>query len=233
MSDTEKIIEISLAKIEHSKAKKGPGKLHKNLLVNSIINKVRETESGKTCLKPLMNYRESKLMVDLDTEDYDLDRVLMKDRPSNQNRVSIQSPLSRKQSSLVSQLNTRSIGRTESLSRLPHYEESIEMKENIQIKEDMLCECTTVKLTTTTTKEEVIELPKRTKKRIHSIEVIENDCPRKRLRCLWTPNIDQKIQDPSFSVSTLSSLFGNLVAHSDAEKNLELRNKFVSAMVAC
>ena len=229
MSDTEKIIEISLAKIEHSKAKKGPGKLHKNLLVNSIINKVRETESGKTCLKPLMNYRESKLIMDLDNEDYDLDRVLMKDRPSTQHRVSIQSPLSRKQSSLVSQLNTRSIGITEPISRLSASEESIEMKENIQTK-DMICECASVKLTT---KEEDIELPKRTKKRIHSIEVIENDCPRKRLRCLWTPNIDQKIQDPSFSVSTLSSLFGNLVAHSDAEKNLELRNKFVSAMVAC
>ena len=227
MSDTEKIIEISLAKIEHSKAKKGPGKLHKNLLVNSLINKVRETESGKTCLKPLMNYRESKLILDLENEDCDLDRVSMKDRTVGQQRLTIQSPLSRKQNSVVSQLNTRSIGRTEVLSRTVKCDESvIEMKENIQTK-DMICDCSPVKLP------RGIELPKRTKKRIHSIEVIESECPRKRLRCLWTPNIDQKSQDPSFSVSTLSSLFGNLVAHSDAEKNLELRSKFISAMVAC
>lgn len=227
MSDTEKIIQISLAKIENSKAKNRTGKLHKNLLVNSLLNKVKESESGKA-LKPLMNYRESRLIIDLDTEDYDFDRVSMNNRTENQQRSQIISPLSRKQNSVVSQLNTRSLGRNEPLSRTMICDDSVgmEMKENIQEKDES-CGCVMKQ-------QLLLESPaKRTKKRIHSKELIESDCPRKRLRCLWTPNIDQKVQDPSFSVSTLSSLFGNLVAHSDAEKNLELRNKFVTAMVAC
>jgi len=229
MSDTEKIIEISLAKIESSRLKKkGTGKLHKNLLVNSLLNRVRETESGKTCIEPLMNYRESKLIIDLDNDDYDMDKVPspVKERTVSQQRIT-QSPLSRKQESIVSKLNTRSIGKADNiLKTIPIYDESIEMKENIQNKKT-ICDC--VK---TTFECPTCEVPKRTKKRLHSIEILDADCPRKRLRCLWTPNIDQKSQD-SFSVTSLSSLFGNLVANSDSDKSLDLRNKFVSAMVAC
>ena len=65
------------------------------------------------------------------------------------------------------------------------------------------------------------------------MDTSEEDCPRKRLRCLWTPNVNTKNQEMSFSVSSLSSLFGNLVANTEPEKSLDLRNKFVSAMVAC
>jgi len=89
MSDTEKIIEISLAKIESSKTKKGNGKLHKKLLVNSLLNRVRGTDSENTCTtEPLMNYREPKLIVDLDVEDYDMDRV-----PYHQQRYESKVPL--------------------------------------------------------------------------------------------------------------------------------------------
>jgi len=227
MSDTEKIIEISLAKIESSKVRKGTGKLHKSLLVNSLLNRVRGTDAEKTPNEPLMNYRESKLIVDLDVDDYDMDKVpSLKERTICQQRLNTtQSPVSRKQSSLVTKLNTRSLGKTDFLQRtILSCDDSTEMKENQQQKETLpSCEC--VKLT-------LIKVSKRTKKRIHSIETVEDDCPRKRLRCLWTPNINAKTQD-SFSVTSLSSLFGNLVAHSDTEKSLDLRNKFVTAMVAC
>ena len=235
MSDTEKIIEISLAKIENSKAKKGTGKLHKNLLVNSLLNKVRETESGKTRIQPLMNYRESKLIIDLDIEDYDMDKVpiSVKDRNFSQQQQKITpSPLSKKQSSVVTKLHTRSIGKVNALSRtVLNYDESIEMKENIGHEDkSSTCSCDSTKLYNCSSCDSPL---KRSKKRLHSIEILDSDCPRKRLRSLWTPNIDQKGQEPNFSVTSLSSLFGNLVAHSDSDKSLDLRNKFVSAMVAC
>ena len=230
MSDTEKIIEISLAKIESSKTKKGNGKLHKKLLVNSLLNRVRGTDSENTCTEPLMNYREPKLIVDLDVDDYDMDRVpSYKERTISQQRLS-QSSTARKQSSLVSKLNTRSLGKTDNLQKnIVNCIESCEMKENVQ-RDIVICDCSKRSMCCST-----CNVSKRTKKRIHSIELLDDECPRKRLRCLWTPRIDSKSQDPSFSVTSLSSLFGNLVAHSaDNEKrSLDLRNKFVSAMVAC
>jgi len=238
MSDTEKIIEISLAKIENSKAKKkGTGKLHKNLLVNSLLNKVsRETETGKARIQPLMNYRESRLIIDLDTEDYDMDKVPVKDRNFSQQQQRITpSPLSKKQSSVVTKLHTRSIGKVNALSRtVSNHDESIEMKENIGHEDKSLaCSCDSIKLVYNNCSSYESSSLKRSKKRLHSIEILESDCPRKRLRSLWTPNIDQKVQEPNFSVTSLSSLFGNLVAHSESDKSLDLRNKFVSAMVAC
>lgn len=230
MSDTEKIIEISLAKIENSKVRKGTGKLHKSLLVNSLLNRVRGTETEKThnTSEPLMNYRESKLMVELDVDDYDMVPSL-KERTIYQQRCT-QPPSTRKQSSLISKLNTRSLGKTDILQRtIVSSDDSSETKENFQHKETLPCECLKLSLCCST----CVGSPKRSKKRLHSIETPEDDCPRKRLRCLRTPNINTKNQDTAFSVTTLSSLFGNLVAHSDTEKSLALRNKFVSAMVAC
>jgi len=228
MSDTEKkIIEISLAKIESSKTKKGTGKLHKSLLVNSLLNRVRGTDTESTHIEPLMNYRESKLLVDLDIDDYDMDKITSVHERTNYHQRCTQAS-SRKQSSLVTKLNTRSLGKTDLFPRtIVNCDSPCDMKENYNVKE-MPCECSKLSLQCST----CVDSPKRSNKRLHSIEIVEEDCPRKKLRCLWTPNINTKSQDSSFSVGSLSSLFGNLVAHSESEKSLDLKSKFVSAMVA-
>lgn len=229
MAETEKIIEISLAKIENSKIKKGTGKLHKNLLVNSLLNRVSKTE--KTNTEPLMNYREPKLLVDLDIDDYDMDKIpTSHERTYYQQRYNMQASI-RKQSSLVTKLNTRSIGKIDIFPRAAvKMDTSYDLKQTIQGKLKA-CECALVSHDCITCTNNT---PKQSKKRIHSVEIIDEDCPRKKLRCLWTPNINTKHTDvPSFSVSSLSSLFGNLVAHSDPENSLDLKSKFVSAMVAC
>ena len=230
MAETEKIIEISLAKIENSKIKKGTGKLHKNLLVNSLLNRVRVSETEKTKKEPLMNYRESKLLVDLDIDDYDMDKIpTSHERTYYQQRYNTQATI-RKQSSLVTKLNTRSIGKTDMFPKtLVSMDTNYDLTQNIQGKLKS-CDCPGVPQNCIT----CTGSPKQAKKRIHSIELLDEDCPRKKLRCLWTPNINTKHTDvSSFSVSSLSSLFGNLVAHSDSEKSLDLKSKFVSAMVAC
>lgn len=230
--DTEKIIEISLAKIEISKARKVTGKsgiLHRNLLVNSLLNRVRTDTPSK---QPLMNYRESKLIVDLDMDDYDMDKLpTLKERNINQQRHNTQTS-TRKQSSLVTKLNTRCIGKQDLplQKALVTCDDSHEMKENKVQDTVSSCECSKLSLSCHSC---VSLSSKQSKKRLHSVETYEEDSPRKRLRCLWTPNLNTKSQEMSFSVTSLSSLFGNLVANTEPEKSLDLRSKFVSAMVAC
>lgn len=234
--DTEKIIEISLAKIENSKARKVNGKagvLHRNLLVNSLLNRVSKSSDIPNKTEPLMNYRESKLIVDLDMDEYDMDKLpTFKDRNIYQQRHTKQNT-TKKQSSLVTKLNTRCIGKQDtSLQKsILSCDDLCEMKENKCMDVVVSCDCSKLSQSCPSCFQTLCS--KQNKKRLHSVETSEEDCPRKRLRCLWTPNLNTKSQDMGFSVTSLSSLFGNLVANTEPEKSLDLRSKFVSAMVAC
>lgn len=227
--DAEKIIEISLAKIESCKSKKVTGKagvLHRNLLVNSLLNRVKTKE-------PLMNYRESKTLIDMDMDDYDMDKLPTSFETNISQQRQTKQISSKKQSSLVSNSNTTSIVKHDCplQKTLPMTnDDSSEMKENKTSEISCVCDCSKYPNCACVVK---VKSTPPAKKRLHSVDLSEEDCPRKRLRCLWTPNVNTKNQESSFSITSLSSLFGNLVADTDSEKNMVLRNKFVSAMVAC
>lgn len=225
--DMEKIIEISLAKIENTKTQKINGKsniLHRNLLVNTLLNRVRSTDKNLQVKKPLMNYREPKNMVDIDMEDYDMDKV-----PSSKDFKKLNQPQQQQTqhkivSSLVAKLNSRSLaGKTESslCNDILISDDISEQKETK--KEDIFCECKLKNIT-----------PKLRKKRIHSTESDDQSCPSKKLRSIWPSNVSPKAQELGYSVTNLASLFGGLVANTDSEMaTLNFGNKFVSAMVAC
>jgi len=229
--DKNKIFEISLSKIENSKSRKVCGKsnmLHRTLLVNSVINRVRNSE--RLLVKheqqhdrgtPFMNYRESKLMVDID--DYDTENILTltecQTRTTNQNNTNNEKRIL---SSLVTKLNSRSLhGKVgESFTKHINRIEELEGKENSLLNN---VECNKNK--------DRRRSPNSPQKR-RSTEVDEQ-CPKKKSRCLWPTNINSYGQDINFSIAGLASLFGDLVASTDAENSsLSLSGNFATAMVA-
>ena len=229
----DKIIEISLAKIENSKSRKVTGKsnmLHRNLLVNTLLNRVRTSDKSLQITEPLMNYREPRSLVDMDIDDYDMEKIAnTKERKhgSNIQHTQQQITLTRKQSSLVTKLNTRSLsGKPEnSLCKdICKLDDITETKENKEIP----CEC----LKLSNCKSEPALNIKHAKKRSRLSEQDEQNCPTKKLRCLWPTNVSPKVQELSYSITSLASLFGDLDANTDTE-NLSLGRNYVTAMVAC
>lgn len=230
--DMEKIFEISLSKIEHSKSRKVCGKstmLHRTLLVNSVINRVRN--SDRMLVKheqdkgtPFMNYREPKVIVDVD--DYDTEKVLtLTECQTRTNQVNTNNE-KRILSSLVTKLNSRSLhGKVgESFTKHIYRIEELEGKEN---SHNVECNKTTTDL----------RRSPNSQKRLRSsnyTDVEEQSCPKKKLRCLWPTNIGPYGQDLNFSIAGLASLFGDLVASTDAENSsITLNGNFATAMVAC
>lgn len=232
--DMDRIFEISLNKIEHSKSRKVYGKsnmLHRTLLVNTVINRVRNSERTFVHKNELqttfMNYREPKSIVDID--DYDTEKTLTytecQTRCRNHaNNTNIQK---KKISSLVTLLNARSLcgkvddSLTKKYSKDDHMYEG---KENI-------------------THIESYKYSNDTQRRLlhekrHSSNTLDGDdqpCPKKKLRCIWPSNVTPCIQDVNYSITGLASLFGDLVANSDAaeKSNMALNSNFATAMVAC
>merc|ERR1712243_389952 len=111
--DMARIFEISLNKIEHSKSRKVYGKsnmLHRTLLVNTVINRVRNSdgtlEHRTESQTPFMNYRDPK---SIDIEDYDTEKILSYTdcQTHSRSRINTNTP-KKKVSSLVTLLNSRS-----------------------------------------------------------------------------------------------------------------------------
>eukprot|EP00493_Phyllostaurus_siculus_P025851 UN26196 len=126
--DMDRIFEISVNKIEHSKSsRKVYGKstmLHRTLLVNTVLNRVRNSErthtnnnnNNKDESPSFTNYREPKRMYDMD--DYESDKSLTytefqsrcKAKHNTTTTTTTTSPQKNKNSSsLVSPLNTRAV----------------------------------------------------------------------------------------------------------------------------
>jgi len=245
--DMEKIFALSVNKIEHSRTR-NCGKasmLHRTLLVNSVINRVKHSEK-RTALNndcddqemPLMNYREPKSLDDLD--EYESEKTFTerqtRSTPTNSHHnitTNINQP--RKISSLVTKLNSRSLcGKFNEplLTKHKHVDEPEKVQQ--QEKENIvIMDCQNNKRSTTSTNE------KRThnsQKRIHCSSTSDSndvdECPKKKLRCIWPNNISQDI---NFSITGLATLFGDLVAtNNEADmSNIPLNGNFATAMVAC
>lgn len=230
--DMDKIFEISVNKIEHTRSRInvcGKSSLHRTLLVNSVINRVRNSDRilvNNEQEMPLMNYREPKRIIDMD--DYESEKTFTEcqTRCTNQlnNNTTVQR---RKVSSLVTRLNSRSMcGKINEPLLTKHRMEELDGKENV------------VNNTENFKRSDATRRSSNCQKRLYSSSSssssnmdYDEPCPKKKLRCIWPNNIGQ---DLNFSITGLASLFGDLVASSDAEKsNITLNGNFATAMVAC
>ena len=214
----DKIIEISLAKIESCKSRKVSGKsttLHKSLLVNTLLNRVR---SGELETKdPLMNYREPKPVFDMDIDDFENEKIPAQPEVERLKNL----PLQQKHSSLIIKLNTRSMGVEKKVLKkeLTLSNNSFETIDCSPI--NIACECSH-----SATSNKIVKRP--------HIESDIDSVPAKR-KCypLWTTNVNSNPQDSCFAISSLAILFGDLVAHTEAEsENIKLGSTFVSPMMA-
>jgi len=224
--DMDRIFEISVNKIEHSKSRKVYGKstmLHRTLLVNTVLNRVRNsdhrphntTNNNNKNESSFTNYREPKRIYDMD--DYESDKSLTYMECQTRCKAkhnNITTPQKKKNSSLVSLLNSRAMGgvKSDELTRIIRKtDESEPEKENQE----------TVQINT-----------RHEKRRFVSTSSDVNDetsCPTKKLRCIWPANVSDVN-----SITGLASLFGDLVASSDPEKSsMSLNSNFATAMVAC
>jgi len=231
--DMDRIFEISLNKIEHSKSRKVYGKtnmLHRTLLVNTVINRVRNSERTfvhkNESQTTFMNYREPKSIVDI--EEYDTEKTLTYTECQTRCRSHGNTNTQKKKiSSLVTLLNSRALcgkvddSLTKKLSKVGDHEG----KENITHVESH-------KLSKDTTLQRHLLHEKRHCS--NNMDADDQPCPTKKLRCIWPSNVTPCIQDVNYSITGLASLFGDLVANSDAEvSNMALNNNFATAMVAC
>jgi len=220
----DRIFEISVNKIEHSKSRKVYGKstmLHRTLLVNTVLNRVRNTErtllhhpsNSNSNPTSFTNYREPKRVYDMDENESDkpLSYTECQTRCKTKHNTTTQK---KKISSLVTLLNSRALGsKTEDFTRhLCLKDDNIDEKENL------------------TKSDSQHPTPRHEKRRCTSDSNDETQhCPKKKLRCIWPNN------EVNYSITGLASLFGDLVASTDADKSaMSLNNSnFATAMVAC
>jgi len=208
----DKIIEISLSKIENTNSRVNTGKtslLHRHLLVNSLLNRVRGND--KTIPdETLMNYREPKSLIEMDIEDCDMKKVPSFSERSPQKQ---RSATSWKQTSLLLDNNIITESSNEGVLK--------EKNENIT------CEC---KKATIKVKKDNSSYNQKARKRQHSID-LDDQNNIKKFRC--TSGIN-KTQEMGASITSLASLFGGLVANTENDSSkLSLQGNFLSAMVAC
>jgi len=230
--DMDRIFEISVNKIEHSKTRKVYGKstmLHRTLLVNTVINRVRN--SDRSCVHKsepstsFTNYRDPKNIYDMD--DYESDKSLpytecqtrCKAKHINNNTIQKKRP-----SSLVTLLNSRALsGKTDELARTlcgQVVDEHVSHEKENQNK-------------FVHPKVDTAQSSMRHEKRRLSCDIFDeaNDCPAKKLRCIWPTNVSDV---NNYSISGLASLFGDMVASNDTDKSsLTLNSQYSTAMVAC
>jgi len=206
----DKIIEISLSKIENTKSRVNTGKtslLHRHLLVNSLLNRVRGND--KTIPdETLMNYREPKSLIEMDIEDCDMKKVPSFSERSQKQR----STTSWKRTSLLLDNNIITESSNEGVLK--------EKNENIT------CEC---KKASVKVKKDNSSYNQKARKRQHSID-LDDQSNIKKFRC----TSGNKTQEMGASITSLASLFGGLVANTENDSSkLSLQGNFLSAMVAC
>lgn len=221
--DMDRIFEISVNKIEHSKSRKVYGKstmLHRTLLVNTVMNRVRNSDhrvhniNNNKNESSFTNYREPKRIYDMDDHESDKSLTYMECQTRCKAKHNTTTPQKKKNSSLVSLLNSRAMnGKTDESTRIIRKTDECELEKENQ---------------------ESVQINTRHEKRRFvstSSEVADETqpCPTKKLRCIWPANVSDVN-----SITGLASLFGDLVASSDAEKSsMSLNSNFATAMVAC
>jgi len=225
-----KIIEISLAKIENSKTRKVTGRsslLHRSLLVNSLLNRVRSNDKDNP--EPLMNYREPK-SIDMELDEQDL---LEKCPPSQLERPrNPRNSSTRKQSGLISTdsvtMPPKDSFSTDSQTTEKAYEmsDSCCSEDRISLKDNIACECKLSPKTRLRTRS------KRPRLNLDSEESLS--CPNKKLKSIQTISPSPKVDATGYSVTSLASLFSGLVANSEAENSsLKFSTNYVTVMMAC
>lgn len=220
--DMDRIFEISVNKIEHSKSRKVYGKsamLHRTLLVNTVMNRVRNSDRThkNEPSTSFTNYREPKSIYDMD--EYESDKSLTYTEFQTRCKAKhLNNTVQKKKiSSLVNLLNSRALnGKTDELARTMC----------VRVGDGHVHEKENNKYTTqSSTRHE--------KRRLVPSDKVEESshCPPKKLRCIWPTNVTDV---SNYSITGLASLFGDMVASSDAEKStLSLNSQFATAMVAC
>ena len=220
----DKIVEISLSKIEHGKTRTNTGKtslLHRHLLVNSLLNRVRCTDKNTPSKDTLMNYREPKSLVDMESEDWEIEKIPTLEESSRKQRSRRgDKDLSwRQTSSLVRVTECRDI-------EIESCQEHTDRSDNKSFSD-----CAK-NITSEDIDSRITSFEKSGRKRHHV-----NDCDKLDQICSKKPclslNISPKSQEP-FAITNLASLFSDMVANSDRESSkLSLKNNVFSAMVAC
>jgi len=222
--DVDRIFEISVNKIEHSNTRKVYGKstmLHRKLLVNTVINRVRNSDRMYTqknvSSTSFTNYREPRTTYDID--EYECDKSLTYMECQARCKTKHYSTTQKKKiSSLVTLLNSRSLnGKNDSFRKLGNIDDE---KENMLSKDSS-------KIEHVDTTETIL----REKRRLVVTDSEEiTHTPKKKLRSIWPTNVT----DVNYSMTGLASLFGDLVASCDNEKsNISLTSSNFAAMVAC
>lgn len=234
--DMDRIFEISLNKIEHCKSHKVHGNanmLHRTLLVNTVINRVKSCDNPiqhkNESLSSFMDYREPKGIFEI--EDYDMDKNL----PCNEfesrswRKIMTTNVQQKKEvSSLVDFLDSRSIcGRKDEPFTKKFFSASL-----YRSKENSLLNVGYVSRSRQDSSRRIIN----EKRHFSTLDCEDQPRPKKRLRCIWPNNVSPSIQDMSYSISGLASLFSGLVANSDTTDKTNithaLNTNFPTAMVA-
>jgi len=228
--DMDRIFEISVNKIEHSKSRKVYGKstmLHRSLLVNTVINRVRNSDRTHTLSvhrnepsASFTSYREPKIIYDMDENENDKTLTYTECQTRCKAKHQSNTTQKKKTSSLVNLLNSRALsGKTDELTRTINYK-CVKVGDGLVFEK----ENKNKPITQSSTRHE--------KRRFVPSDKVEESspCPAKKLRCLWPTNVS----DINYSISGLASLFGDMVASSDAEKStISLNTHITTAMVAC
>jgi len=237
--DMDRIFEISVNKIEHSKSRKVYGKstmLHRTLLVNTVINRVRNSDrtfvhhnKNEVAKSSFTNYREPKSIYDMD--EYEMEKPLTYTECQTRCKTKHNTAISQKQktSSLVTLLNSRALsGKTNDFTRTFCSGSKVD---DVEGKENMTKDYSIWKVDTTTTPQQNTRHEKR-RCTFDASDETQQYCPKKKLRCIWPSNVTDV---NNYSITGLASLFGDLVASSEssAEKSTMLNSNFATAMVAC
>jgi len=224
-----KLIEISLAKIEHSKSSRkavGVGKasmLHRNLLVNSVLNRVRNTDKTAK-LESFMDYREPR-SIDSELDENDIIEKCTTLHEMRQTRSS-----SKKANLLGKQLDinsnelpktTTQYSQPRTVSPLP---QDLPIVPKFEKQTDM--DIAVYQLKTNSSDYSPKKNCKRSRSKTDSCDKVVLPIKKMKASC-WSSDMS------AYSVSSLSSLFNELVANADADSGLNFCSTYITATACC
>ena len=168
-----------------------------------------------------MNYREPKSLIDMESEDWEIEKIPTLEESSRKQRSRRgDKDLSwRQTSSLVRVTECRDI----EIESCQEHTDRSDNKSFSDCAKNITSEDIDSRITS-------FEKSGRKRHHVNDCDKLDQICPKK--PCL-SLNISPKSQEP-FAITNLASLFSDMVANSDRESSkLSLKNNVFSAMVAC
>lgn len=261
-----KLLEISLAKIEKSKSsRKCFGKssvLHRNLMVNSVLNKVRTSEKSYNS-DIFLNYREPR-SIEMDIEEQEIEKINTRQRQNQQSspfssiksNCKQQSPVPSIQSSLTRPTTPIPPNVLKDLQEnciAPAQQKHCASPPSNNAQDLISCHSPEkssaltpkksqkrVRSAIENTEDVISSSPKKSKHQLSPVTTTTTSCTSKPNNTACQNHLDVSSSHSSvpevtaYSVSSLASLFNGLVAHSEAENtSLNFGSNYVTAMLAC